>query len=163
MLDVTFSSNGFVCFTFHLLTPPDLLMFWSLWFVALVQPHCLVDAFCVTCFVSECKRVGRHAFSDDTCSGGGGDVSSLTSIFLFAKPCLESLCKSRVITPPTAFVCWKWWGRKASGRKERFLTNALLVPCKTKAHTSCFLPCFFPFFLFLYLLSVFLTTGPVQC
>lgn len=37
---------------------------------------------------------------------GGGDVSSLTSILSLAWHCVESLCKSHVITPPLVHVCW---------------------------------------------------------
>ncbi len=38
---------------------------------------------------------------------GGGDVSSLTSILPLAWHCVESLCKSHVITPPPAHVCMR--------------------------------------------------------
>lgn len=67
------------------------------WLSASVQPHC----FFVYMLVSECRRGGGHG----EVSGGGGVVSSLTSILPLARRRVESLCKSHVITPPPARVC----------------------------------------------------------
>lgn len=48
---------------------------------------------------------------------GGGDVSSLTSILPLARRSVESLCKSHVITPPLARVCWAG-GEEQSNQRQ---------------------------------------------
>lgn len=87
---------------------------------------------------------------------GGGDVSSLTSILSLAWCCVESLCKSHVITPPPARVCWAWgkeqsnWRKGEAGKCSRGRGGALdmcLYKCpactsQTQAWASCFLPHF---------------------
>ena len=84
---------------------------------------------------------------------GGGDVSSLTSILPLARRCVESLCKSHVITPPPARACLEWgeeqsnrggkgsWGRWRGPLTCSF-TNALLVPHKLKPRHLVSFPTF---------------------
>lgn len=74
------------------------------WLSAGVQPHCFVVSLCIC--LSQCVQESREMGMGRRHVWGGGDVSSLTSILPPAQQCVGSLCKSLVITPPPARVCW---------------------------------------------------------
>lgn len=107
--------------------------------------------------VSVCKRAGRWAWGGRRVRGGG-DVSSLTSILPLAWCCVESMCKSHVITPPPRTRVLGMRGRaeqpQKGRRRERFAReegggglDMFLYKCpacisQTKAPPSRFLPHF---------------------